>query len=148
MPLLEARERVLQWVASRGIVFQCGGHHGFHPLVADGARGAAAGLVQQAGQAAIDKAGPPFAHGVVREPQLRGDLSAGVACRAAQDNLGALGQAMARLATMGPSQQFGPILGGDDQLRVVGTAAWHDVNFSERPVSSHDTISRISVSGH
>lgn len=77
-----------------------------------------------------------------------GDLSAGVACRAAQDNLGALGQAMARLATMGPSQQFGPILGGDDQLRVVGTAAWHDVNFSERPVSSHDTISRISVSGH
>jgi hypothetical protein len=92
------------------------GHDLLHLLVADGARCTATGLVEKSRRAALDVAGAPLTDGLVGEVECLGDLGVGKAVRAAQDNAGALSQAVTGLWSFGPP----------DQLRTVieGLSSW------------------------
>src|SRR5262249_51402727 len=123
------------------------GQHGFDLLVADSARGSAARFVQQPSQPALDIAGAPFADRVVGEAELGGDPAAGDAVGAAQDDAGALSEAVAGLGALGPAQKFGPILLREVERSFMRTAEWHDVNLDVGAGGGHRTCrgSRLSA---
>src|SRR5439155_5080988 len=131
-----------------GLLFEGPGQHGFDLVIADPAWSAAAGFVKEPGESAFDVAGAPLADGVVGDAQLGGNPTALDPVPAAQDDAGALGQAVARLGPFDPALEFGPILLGKFERSLVGTAAVHDVNLSVRPAGDPAIISCISLTGH
>ncbi len=128
--------------------FQGLGQHGLDLFVTDLSRGSRPRLVEEAGKSALDETLAPLEDGVVVDSKLARHLGAAQPVGAAKNNARALGQTVARLDSLGPSDQLRTIRIGNPERNVVGTAAWHGVNLNERPAGGSLIMSRISVPGH
>jgi hypothetical protein len=83
-----------------GKLFQGGGHHLLHLLVADLAGSPASGFIEETSETSLDVAGAPLADCVVVDPQLPRQRGAGKAVCTAQDDAGRLSQSVAGLGTL------------------------------------------------
>ena len=80
-------------------------------------------FIEQPGQPALDVARAPLADGVIVDSELTRHRAVGDAVGAAEQDAGTLGEGVAGLGQLGPTDEFCAILGGDiDRFTSVSAA--------------------------
>ena len=144
---LRHRSRTPMGRVSR-LALQGSRQHRFHVGIGHRARRARPRLVQQPIQARGQKAGPPLAHGLLRQPQVVRHPGVALARRAAENHSRPLCQRLCGAGPPSPALQRLPLIDGDLQGRNRSSCAHGRSPFTTENAHHTQFVSIISGTGH